>query len=760
MGGGIGAGAGCGDGPAFEMLDPAPVGVAVTRGPEHRLIYMNRMCRAQLGDPELGSPFPSAFTSPTRERYRRLCDQVFRTGESVVLTAIPLGTEAPPEQDRGRRACPARDQDQFHDHDQHHDHDQDTSLAQDQDQDTSTVQDQDQDTSTVQDQDQDTSPTQDRAPRQGQDADEDVDQERFFTSSLSRITFGPDDHGVLVMAMEVTEQIAAARQVQAIADERRRILRRYRSLIQVSAQIIWVTGPEGDAIEPSPSWERVIGQAWEDFRGNGWLRMVHPDDQPEVLRTWQATLESEAKSYDHICRLRVTEGGYRHFRVRAVPVYEHGRLVEWVGSCSDVERQWQERRSQDLLDRAAAAMGELSSLPDMLHALAGVIVPELADGCGIHLITDMSSADSGGPLLVERVAAAVRPGLPMMTPYGQEQVRPENMLVQAVRQRRPMLATFAPGNPPPDLAPSGAQQWVAENGVNSLLLLPVVVDGAVPAVVTALTCQHRAPLSQADSALITQMFDHAHDALSSAIRFQRAQQIALALQHSLLAEPPLLPDLRIAARYRASPAAAEVGGDWYDSFVLPDGAVIIAIGDVAGHDLAAAVEMSQLRNMLRALAIDRWGPPGEVLTRLNKVMAALSGEVTATCVLARVEEAGGGHRLHYAVAGHPPPLLVTYEGTARFLDDPTGSLLGIGDVFDCPSATVPLPPRSTLLLYTDGLVERMGEHLDLGLERLRELAGTLAREPVDAFCDQLLSGLPTTGLDDIAVLALRRPGDD
>ncbi|WP_326644524.1 SpoIIE family protein phosphatase [Nonomuraea fuscirosea] len=724
MGGGLGAGAGCGDGPAFEMLDPAPVGVAVTRGPEHRLIYLNRMCRSQLGDPELGSPFPCAFTSLTRERFWRLCDQVFRTGESVVLTAVPLKTEAPPDQ------VPSQEQ----------------NASQSQDQGPS--------------QDQCQNPTQDQDQDQGQDQGSTRDQERFFTCSLSRISFGPGDHGVLVMAMEVTEQISAARQVQAIADERRRILRRYQSLIQVSAQIIWVTGPGGDPIEPSPSWERVTGQPWEEFGGNGWLRMVHPDDQAEVLRTWQDALDSRAQSYDNVCRLRVADGGYRHFRVRAVPVYEHGRLVEWVGSCSDVERQWQERRSQDLLDRAAAAMGELSSLPDMLRALAEVIVPELADGCGIHLITDMSGADRGGPLLVERVAAAVRPGLPMMTPYGQEQVRPENTLVQAVRQRRPLLATFAPGNPPPDLAPSGAQRWVAENDVNGMLILPVVVDGAVPAVVTTLTCGNRPPLDQADIALLTQMFDHAHDALSNAIRFQRAQQIALALQHSLLAEPPLLPGLRIAARYRASPAAAEVGGDWYDSFVLPDGAPVIAIGDVAGHDLAAAVEMSQLRNMLRALAMDRREPPGEILTRLNKVMSALSGEVTATCVLARVEETEGDHRLHYAVAGHPPPLLVTYDGTARFLDDPTGSLLGIGDVFDCPSSTVPLPPGSTLLLYTDGLIERMGEHLDLGLERLRELAQTLAREPVDAFCDRLLSGLPTTGLDDIAVLALRRPGPD
>jgi serine phosphatase RsbU (regulator of sigma subunit) len=189
-----------------------------------------------------------------------------------------------------------------------------------------------------------------------------------------------------------------------------------------------------------------------------------------------------------------------------------------------------------------------------------------------------------------------------------------------------------------------------------------MVDGMVPAVVCVVTCGDRPPISGADISLLSRMFVHAHDALSRTIRFQRAQQIALALQYSLLAELPRLPGLQMAARYRASPAAAEVGGDWYDSFVLPDGVPALAIGDVAGHDLNAAVAMSQLRNMLRALAMDRCEPPGEILTRLNIAMGSLSADVSATCVYARVEADDDGHRLFYAVAGHPPPLLVTPQG--------------------------------------------------------------------------------------------------
>jgi serine phosphatase RsbU (regulator of sigma subunit) len=257
-----------------------------------------------------------------------------------------------------------------------------------------------------------------------------------------------------------------------------------------------------------------------------------------------------------------------------------------------------------------------------------------------------------------------------------------------------------------------------------------------------------------------QMFDHTHDALSTAVQFQRTQQVALALQRSLLAEPPDQAALEVVARYLPSPAAAEVGGDWYDSFVHPDGATVLAVGDVEGHDLAAAVAMSQLRNMLRVLTVDRADRPGEILRRLNIAMESLVPEVIATCILARVEEPEPGRwRLDYAVAGHPPPLLVTPDGDCRLLEGAANPLLGL--VFDQPygSAVEPLPPHSTLLLYTDGLVERPGEDLGKGLEWLCEQASALARRPLETFCDDLLESLPTPGTDDIAVIALRLPGD-
>ncbi|GAA2213698.1 hypothetical protein GCM10009850_091610 [Nonomuraea monospora] len=676
-----GAGDGSRCGLAFEVLDPAPVGVAVTSGPEHRLLYTNAMYRAQFGERPMGLPLEKAFAEYVQKRYGNLFDQVYETGEPVVLNAAPASMAGEGE-------------------------------------------------------------------------------ERFFTSSLSRVSLEDGTHGVLVVTTEVTEQINATQEFRAIADERSRILRRYESLMRVSAEIIWVAGAEGEAIEPSPSWQRVTGQSWEEFQGQGWQQMLHPDDREPTMRAWWQAVHGGADIWEQVYRLRTADGCYRHFRAQAVPIRENGRIVEWVGTCTDIEQQWRDRRRQQVLDRATAATADLTSLPEMLGALADVIVPELADGCGVHLVTDLTSIRQGGvPFVVERLATSARSGLSRLPAYSEEHLPADNTLVRAVQQRRPLLKIFPKGAPPPNLAPADFQSWLTASEANSLLTLPVVVDGAVPAVVSAVTCGDRAPIGWDDIELLDEIFDHAHDALSNAIRFQRAQQVALALQHSLLAEPPTLPDLEITARYQASPSAAEVGGDWYDSFVLPDGVTVVAIGDVAGHDLGAAVAMSQLRNMLRALAMDRCEPPGEILTRLNLAMESLSDDVTATAALARVERVEGGHRLHYAVAGHPPPLLVTAEGESYFLDGAASPLLGFRHEQPCSSEVMPLPPRSTLLLYTDGLVERSGEHLDRGLERLRRLAGSLADEPIDAFCDNLLSGLPTSGQDDIAVIALRLPAE-
>ncbi len=185
---------------------------------------------------------------------------------------------------------------------------------------------------------------------------------------------------------------------------------------------------------------------------------------------------------------------------------------------------------------------------------------------------------------------------------------------------------------------------------------------------------------------------------------------------------------------------------------------MLIIGDVSGHDLQAAVAMSTLRSMLRGLAVDRSEPPGDVLRRLDRASHTLSPGATATCLYALARAgADGTVDLRYSAAGHLPPLLTTREGDTRYLDAGRGLLIGLEPDHPRSSVTDRLPPRSTLLLYTDGLIERRGESLDEGMARLRRHTAATARAPLDVFCDELTIKFGADAADDIALLALR-PG--
>ncbi|TQK99218.1 stage II sporulation protein E [Streptomyces puniciscabiei] len=188
----------------------------------------------------------------------------------------------------------------------------------------------------------------------------------------------------------------------------------------------------------------------------------------------------------------------------------------------------------------------------------------------------------------------------------------------------------------------------------------------------------------------------------------------------------------------------------------PSGDTALVIGDVSGHDLQAAVSMSTLRNMLRGIAVDREEPPGEVLRRLDLAGQTLDPHLTATCVYAVIRGGEGpGSSLHHSSAGHLPPLLTTGEGDTRYLDAGSGPLIGMDPDLPRTSAVDQLLPHSTLLLFTDGLVERRGEALDDGLTRLRRHTAQQARDPLDVFCDELIVAFGADSADDIALLALR-----
>ncbi|WP_409332976.1 SpoIIE family protein phosphatase, partial [Trujillonella humicola] len=192
------------------------------------------------------------------------------------------------------------------------------------------------------------------------------------------------------------------------------------------------------------------------------------------------------------------------------------------------------------------------------------------------------------------------------------------------------------------------------------------------------------------------------------------------LQRSLLTAPPRRPDLQVAVRYVPAAREAQVGGDWYDVFTQPDGSTVLVIGDVVGHDTAAAADMAQLRGLLRGIAYDSAETPAGVLGRLDAAIAGLGLGALATVLVARLTPVGGGRvAVTWSSAGHLPPVVVPPGDTVRLLDGGRpGLLLGVRPGTPRTDADVVLADGSTLLLYTDGLVERRDQLFDTGVERL------------------------------------------
>ncbi|MFG2794644.1 PP2C family protein-serine/threonine phosphatase [Streptomyces sp. NPDC048419] len=295
-------------------------------------------------------------------------------------------------------------------------------------------------------------------------------------------------------------------------------------------------------------------------------------------------------------------------------------------------------------------------------------------------------------------------------------------------------------------------------GTDTAIVAPLRARRQVLGALTVGRGTGRAPLTSPDLAMVDDLAHRMALGVDNARLYRQTQRIAERLQRSLL---PVLPEtglLQLSARYAPAAATAEVGGDWYDSFPLPTGHTTMIIGDVSGHDLRAAVTMSQLRNMLRGIGCDRQEPPGHILRRLDLAHHTLYPRVTATCLYGLLgEDTTGTWTLQFSSAGHPPPLLITHAGDTRYLTGGHGLLLGLDPDQARPHATEVLPAGSTVLLYTDGLIERRGEGLDTGMTRLRQHAAALARESLDTFCDELLTGLAADHADDVALLAARLP---
>ncbi|MEU1553210.1 SpoIIE family protein phosphatase [Streptomyces scabiei] len=558
----------------------------------------------------------------------------------------------------------------------------------------------------------------------------------------------------------------------------------WRQVVEQLGTALMVIDPAARILAVNPAAERLLGRTADAMRGRDAHELLHRDagggalvrERCPLLR---ALAEKAGAGGDGDSYLR-GDGRLITIAWSASPLTESGSFTGMAVLFTDTEggrgtrRDRAERAAytsalEDLTERLTLVaditdvLGQTLDADEALARLGRLLVPRLADWTAVDLRT--------GSGQVHRVAVTGPAGRDTTLESGRERL-PEageadpSPLVRVLNGGDPVLwdgvgAAVQPGSP---LA-TRHSDFLRTVGATSVVTVPLGSGPQITGALTLVRTDPAHPFDTADLEVVGDIGRRVGLVVDNARRYGRQRAVAEAMQRNLLGPLPQPGRLRLAARYQPAPVGSQVGGDWYDAFELKDGTLALVIGDVVGHDLTAAAGMSQLHGILRSLAWDHVGLPGGVVDRLDDAMPSITTVPMATLVLARVEghPHDGPWTLRWTSAGHPPPLLLTADGHARYLEAGQGLLLGArlgdGDGDSRPNATEPLPPGSTLLLYTDGLIEIPGSDLDTGLTRLRRHALGLAHASLDTLCDQLLARMPPGSTDDVALLALRLPSE-
>ena len=430
---------------------------------------------------------------------------------------------------------------------------------------------------------------------------------------------------------------------------------------------------------------------------------------------------------------------------------EHAeRLYELERSARSAAEEAGQRLS--VLSEASRVLVSSLDLDATLRRATGAWVPAIADVCLVDLVREdgrvhrIGRVDGpDGPALAEELAA-----------------RPPDLTMAS----HPVARVYASGLP--ELIEHLSAEDLRRAGIHtegdlleridptSAMVVPLHGREGVLGVISFVTTgRSERRFGAADLALAEEIARRTAAAVENARLYARERGVAESLQRSLLPETlPRVPGIEAAARYSPGGPNLEVGGDWYDVVVRPGGAIAIAMGDVVGRGLPAAALMGQLRNALRVYALDGM-PPAEALGRLNRLLQANDLDHLATLVYAVFDPGSGTLRL--GNAGHPPPLVLGPDGAASFVDQGHCLPLGAMPHADYTETVTSLAPGSTLVLYTDGLVEDRETSLTDGLAKLSAAVRGGPGE-VTALCDHILARMvEDRNVDDDVALMLFRP---
>ncbi|NXY98966.1 SpoIIE family protein phosphatase [Streptomyces sp. BR123] len=420
------------------------------------------------------------------------------------------------------------------------------------------------------------------------------------------------------------------------------------------------------------------------------------------------------------------------------------------------------RRRLALLSEASVRMGASLELERTAQELADLAVPHLADVVTVDVLETLARGGEPGLGLtagveLRRLGKSPLTGRALgdvVAPIGRTLVFPAGApYTQALSVRQPyVLARFDQRAVALAARRTDRPAQLLKAGVHSFMMVPLVARDLVLGVATLYRTRPVGPFGSDDVVLAGELAARAAISIDNARLYQHEHETAVLLQRSMLPQHIAAPTgIEVAHRYLPASDINEVGGDWYDVLQLPDGRAALLIGDVMGHGMPAAAVMGRLSASVRALGrLDL--PPTDMLHQLEAALADLAEPMLATFLYVTCDPRTG--ECTVTRAGHPPPVAVQPDGSARVVSTPPGVPLGVGGI-DFTTTRLLLPPGSLLVLYTDGLIEARGTDID---ERLGELTRLLAEpeRPLDHLCDTLVTGLvPASADDDIAILIAR-----
>jgi len=567
-----------------------------------------------------------------------------------------------------------------------------------------------------------------------------------------------DITGVALIAVDITDR-------QNSEEAVRRSEERYRSLVQAGAQVVWVTTPNGEIAEDSPEWRWITGQTAEEYQGNGWLDAIHPEDRERVERDWRGCVQS-GKVFDSRYRVRTKTGSYRHYDVRAVPIERDGRIVEWVGASTDVtgQREAEEMRGR-LTEQLSAAALRTARLQQATSMLAEALTVEQV----VEVITEVGRSAIGADrsvvalldpdrLRLRTVTHGDMPDNPGGPPSGDIPLDTPSVMTAAILARRPLLIESPDSLRRQFEGTADVELFLRHTDERAWVGLPLIAAGA-PLGALRFSFTRPRQITEEERVFLEALAGQCALAMERASLFEREHTTAETLQRSLLPDRlPTVPGIILEASYLPVTRNMEIGGDWYDAFRLPDGKLAVAAGDVMGKGLTAAAGMGRVRNALRALALTD-PRPAAVLAGLDRLFVAteLEEQVTTVAYLVVDPETGEGMAGN---AGHLPPLLLSRDAPPRL--DPTEAGTPLGWASPRQQYAFRLPPGSTAVLYSDGLVENRKRGLDTGLDELVAVAAQAPAELVEDparllayLVERMLTGYEQD--DDVTVLVLHMP---